>query len=453
MSGEDLTLNRISASPNRKRSQAMPETPDLLLHSGTLLNPETGQTRRADLLIREGNIAGIGESLDPGENIPRYDASGKTISPGWMDMHVHLREPGQEHKETIQTGCRAAAAGGFTAVACMPNTDPPIHTRDVVEFVIERAEQTAVDVHPIACVSKRREGKELAEMADLAEGGAVAFSDDGSPVWHAGLMRRALEYSAMLGKPIINHMEELSLNEDGHMHEGAASTRLGVKGIPALAEEVMIARDALLAEVVGGHVHVAHISTARAVDLVREAKARGVTITAEVCTHHLALTDEAVEETGFDTHTKMHPPLRTAEDIEALKAGLQDGTIDALCTDHAPHASFEKEVEFAAAPFGILGLETAWGLVGRELIAPGVLSVEEAVRKLTVAPRRILGLPMPKIEEGAAACLTVFDAETRWTFSEDDIRSKSRNTPFVGARMVGRAWAIYNKGRFVENGR
>ena len=425
-------------------------TPHLLLHGGTLLNPENGATRRADLLVRDGKIAEVGEGVSANENTPRYDASGKTISPGWMDMHVHFREPGQEYKETITTGCRAAAAGGFAAVACMPNTDPPLHTRDVVEFVIERAEGTAVDVHPIACVSKHRAGEALAEMADLEAGGAVAFSDDGAPVQHAGLMRRALEYSAMLGRPIINHMEELTLNEEGHMHEGAVATRLGVPGIPALSEEVMIARDVLLAAFTGGHVHVAHISTAGAVDLVRQAKARGVRVTSEVCTHHLALTDQAVEDTGFSTHTKMHPPLRTAADVAALKEGLADGTIDALCTDHAPHASFEKEVEFIAAPFGIIGLETAWGLIGRELIAPGVLTMAEAVEKLTCAPRRILGLPAPQIEEGALACLTVFDAETRWTFSEGDIRSKSQNTPFVDAELVGRAWAVYNRGRFVE---
>jgi dihydroorotase len=332
----------------------------------------------------------------------------------------------------------------------MPNTRPPIHTRDVVEFVIERAERTAVDVYPIACVSKERKGKELTEMADLEEGGAVAFSDDGAPVQDSGLMRHALEYSSSLGRPIINHMEDLTLNRDGHMHEGEVSTRLGITGIPALAEEVMIARDMLLAEFTGGHVHVAHISTAMAVDVVRRAKARGVRVTSEACTHHFALTDEEVETTGFNTNTKMHPPLRSRADVEAVKEGLRDGTIDVICTDHAPHASFEKEVEFIAAPFGILGLETAWGLIGRELIETNILTVAEAVRKLTVEPRRILSIPVPRIAEGERANLTIFDATTHWTFSGKDIRSKSRNTPFVGSRMVGRAWAIYNKGRLVE---
>lgn len=424
------------------------KTPDLLLRGGILLDPETGRQRRADLLIRGGRIAGIATSIEA-EDVPVYDATGKFISPGWMDMHVHLREPGQEHKETIETGCQAAAWGGFTAVACMPNTDPPIHTRDVVEFVIERGRRTPVDVHPIACVSKNREGKELTEMADLVEGGAVAFSDDGAPVQHGGLMRRALEYASMLDRVVINHMEDLTLNPHGHMHEGAVSTRLGVPGIPPVAEEVMVARDLLLAAYTGGHVHVAHISTARSVELVRQAKARGVRVTAEVCPHHFTLTDEAVERTAFSTNTKMHPPLRTAADIEAIKEGLRDGTIDAICTDHAPHASFEKEVEFIEAPFGIIGLETAWGLIGRELIVPGVLTVAEAVYKLTVAPRQILRLPVPRLAEGEPASLTIFDATTHWVFEERHIRSKSRNTPFIGEVLVGRAWAIYNRGWFV----
>jgi dihydroorotase len=306
-------------------------------------------------------------------------------------------------------------------------------------------------VHPIACVSKERDGAELAELADLAAGGAVAFSDDGAPVHHAGLMRRALEYSTMLDCPIINHMEVPALNPGGQMHEGDVSARIGLDGIPGLADDVMIARDVELAAYTGGHVHVAHISTARGVELVRRAKARDLPVTAEVCPHHVALTDAAVERSGFDTHTKMHPPLRSAADVEALKAGLADGTIDALCTDHAPHAAYEKEVEFTAAPFGITGLETAWGLIGRELIEPGVLSVAEAVRALTMAPRRILGLDVPTMEVGTPAALTVFDASHRWTFAEEHVRSKSRNTPFLGTELVGRPHAIYNDGQLVRS--
>ncbi|PSQ92694.1 MAG: dihydroorotase [Bacteroidetes bacterium SW_4_67_19] len=432
----------------------MPSAPDLLIQSATLLDPgggnQDGDPREADLLIRGGEIAQIGKNLSP-ENVEPFDAEGLTVSPGWMDMHVHLREPGFEHKETIETGTRAAAAGGFTAVACMPNTDPPLDTRDVVEFVKERAEGQPVAVHPVGGVSKGRDGEALAEMGDLAEGGAVAFSDDGAPVWDAGLMRRALEYSRMLGMPIIGHMEERSLSTGGHMHEGAVSARLGLEAIPSLADDVMIARDVLLAETTGGSLHVAHLSTRGGVELVRRAKARGVPVTAEVCAHHLALTDRAVEETQFSTNTKMHPPLRSPEDVQALKDGLADGTIDALCTDHAPHASFEKEVEFTAAPNGIIGLETAFGLIGRELVAPGVLSLAEAVEKLVAAPRRVLGLPVPRLEEGRPANLTIFDPDERWTVTEHDIRSKSQNTPFLGAELVGRPVAIYNRGRMAVN--
>lgn len=428
----------------------MSQSPNLLITNGIILDPATGDEQPADILIRDGKIAEIGENLSA-DDVETYDASGKMISPGWFDMHVHFREPGQEHKETIETGARAAAFGGFTGVACMPNTDPPIATRDVVEFVVKRQASLPVDVHPIGTVSKGRKGGALAEMGDMADGGAVAFSDDGDPVQHGGLMRRALEYVRMLDKPILGHEEDLTLNADhGHMHEGAVSTRLGLKGIPGLAEEAMIARDALLAEFTGGHVHICHISTGKAVDIVRQAKAQGISITAEVCPHHWTLTDEVVDESGFDTHTKMHPPLRTGADVEAIKEGLRDGTIDVIATDHAPHASFEKEVEYIEAPFGILGLETCWGLTVRELVKHGVLTTAEAVYKMTVAPREVLRLPVPRIDIGEEANLTIFDVDTEWTFEKHHIHSKSVNTPFVGDKMVGKAWAIYNKGQFVE---
>ena len=423
---------------------------DLLISGGTLLDPATGETMQADVLVRDGRIAEVGDGLNAPEGVRVLDVSGRIVSPGWMDMHVHFREPGQEHKETIETGARAAAFGGFTAVACMPNTDPPIATRDVVEFVKRRAEGLAVDVYPIGTVSKGRRGEEMAEMADMMAGGAVAFSDDGSPVQHGGLMRRALEYARTLGAPILAHEEDLTLNPHGHMNEGAVATRLGLPGIPGLAEEAMIARDALLAEFTGGHVHVCHVSTARAVQIVREAQARGVRMTAEACPHHWALTDAAVEASAYDTNTKMHPPLRTAADVAAIREGLRDGTIAVIATDHAPHAAFEKEVEYTEAPFGILGLETCWGLVGRDLIAHRVLTTAQAVHKLVVAPREILGLPVPRLAVGEPANLTVFDATTEWTFEARHVRSKSRNTPFVGERMVGRAWAIVNRGQLVE---
>ncbi|MDR9416963.1 MAG: dihydroorotase, partial [Gracilimonas sp.] len=303
-------------------------------------------TETVDLRIQNGVIKEIGEDLKTEESEDTHDFEGAYVSPGWMDMHVHLREPGFEHKETIKTGCDAAAFGGFTAVACMPNTKPAIHTRDVVEYIIQKAEKLPVHVYPIACVTKERKGKSIAEMADLKEGGAIAFSDDGDPVYDSQVMRVALEYSSMLGLPIINHEEDLALSRPGHMNEGKVATRLGLDGTPGIAEEVMIARDIMLAEYTGGHIHVAHISTKNAVDLVRQAKKKGINITTEVCAHHFDLTDEEIEKQHFDTNFKMHPPLRTQQDVDAMVEGLVDGTIDAICTDHAPHAIEEKEVEF-----------------------------------------------------------------------------------------------------------
>lgn len=426
----------------------MSTTPDLLIRNVRPAGAGLDATKPVDILIRDGVIAAIGPDLTAAD-VPVHDAKGAYVSGGWMDMHVHLREPGFEHKETISSGAAAAAFGGFTAVACMPNTNPPVHTRDVVEFIRKKAESLAVDVHPIACVSKNRKGESITEMADLKEGGAVAFSDDGDPVHNSKLMRIALEYASMLGVPIINHMEDLALSRPGHMHEGKVSARLGLAGTPSIAEEVMIARDILLAELTGGHVHVAHISTRGAVELVRQAKAKGLPVTTEVCPHHFDLTDEEIERHPFDTHFKMHPPLRTQDDVNAMVEGLRDGTIDAICTDHAPHSVDEKEVEFIYAPNGIIGLETAWGVSVRRLLHTGVLTLDQLLDKLVAAPRRILNLPVPEIAVGAPANLTLFDTDSVWTFTEAHIRSKSKNTPYLGAEMRGKARAIYNKGRFV----
>lgn len=407
-----------------------------------------------NLEIRDGKIAGwhdaSGTAVDA--NLQDVDMGGAYVSPGWMDMHVHLREPGFEHKETIASGCAAAAFGGFTAVACMPNTNPPIHTRDVVEYIIRKSESLPVAVHPIACVSKDRKGKQLAEMADMKEGGAVAFSDDGDPVYDARLMRVALEYSSMLNMPIINHEEDLSLSRPGHMNEGAVSTRLGLQGTPGIAEEVMIARDILLAEFTGGHVHVAHISTRRGVELVREAKARGIKVTTEVCPHHYDLTDEEIDRSHFDTNYKMHPPLRTEDDRIAMIEGLKDGTIDAICTDHAPHAVEEKEVEFMYAPNGILGLETAWPVTVRRLLGEGGMSLPAVMKCLIEAPRTILHLPVPTLDVGAPAELTFFNTDEEWTYEQRHIKSKSINTPYIGERFKGRATGVYNRGMLVVNG-
>lgn len=429
----------------------MSNTPNLLFKNVKPVGGKFDGSKQLDVRIADGKIVEIGAALDAKDQEKLFDAEGSYLSGGWMDMHVHLREPGQEHKETIETGCAAAAFGGFTEVACMPNTNPPIHTRDVVEFIKKKAEQLPVDVHPIGCVSKEREGKSIAEMADMKEGGAVAFSDDGDPVYDSELMRVALEYASMLGMPIINHEEDLKLSRPGHMHEGKVSARLGVDGTPGIAEETMIARDILLAEFTGGHVHVAHISTAKAVDLVRRAKAEGVNVTTEVCPHHFDLTDEEIERQNFDTNFKMHPPLRTQKDVEAMIEGLADGTIDAICTDHAPHSIEEKEVEFIYAPNGIIGLETAWCISVRRLLESGAIDLPILLQKLVENPRKILNLEVPEIKEGRKANLTLFNTEEKWTFNEKLVHSKSKNSPYLGTEMTGRAEAIYNKGRFVVN--
>lgn len=423
----------------------------MLLRNLILINEQKTGDSPQDIRIKDGVIQEIGENLEAAEGEEVQDFEGAYASPGWMDMHVHLREPGFEHKETIETGCSAAAFGGFTAVACMPNTKPATHTRDVVEYIIKKAEKLPVDVHPIACVTKDRAGKSIAEMADMHEGGAVAFSDDGDPVYDAQVMRVALEYSSMLNAPIINHEEDLSLSRPGHMNEGRVATRLGLDGTPGIAEEVMIARDILLAEYTGGHVHVAHISTRKGMELVRDAKAKGINVTTEVCPHHFDLTDEEIDRTHFDTNFKMHPPLRTQDDVDAMIEGLADGTIDVICTDHAPHAIEEKEVEFIYAPNGIIGLETAWAISNMKLGETGKLSLQQLVEKLAVNPRKILNLDVPEIKEGAKANLTFFNTDEEWTFSAKNVHSKSKNSPYLDEKLKGRAVGIYNKGQLVMN--
>lgn len=431
----------------------MPEISDLLIRNVQPVDETRDGSDRVDIRIANGVITDVGKSLETADNEEVFDAEGAYVSPGWMDMHVHLREPGFEHKETIDTGCRAAASGGFTGVACMPNTKPPIHTRDVVEFVKNRASGLPVDVYPIGTVSKEREGKSLAEMADMKQGGAVAFSDDGEPVYDAQLMRIAMDYAAMLEVPIINHEEDYALSRPGYMHEGKVSARLGLDGTPSVAEEVMIARDLLLAEMTGAHIHVAHISTRRGVELVREAKNRGVHVTTEVCPHHFDMTDEEIEKRNFDTSCKMHPPLRTADDVKAMIEGLADGTIDAICTDHAPHAVEEKEVEFMYAPNGIIGLETCWGIAVNRLLEPGHLDLKQLVRKLTSAPRNILNLETSEIKEGESANLTIFSTESQWTYKAGEVSSKSKNSPYLNRTFNGKPLAIYNNKQFVTTNR
>lgn len=422
----------------------------IVLKQVILADSSSVSSEKTDIRIENGIITKIG-AIQPTTTDVVYDFNGAFVSPGWMDMHVHLREPGFEHKETIISGTNAAVFGGFTAVACMPNTKPAIHTRDVVEFIISKAKPTLVDVYPIACVTKERKGESLTEMADLRAGGAVAFSDDGDPVHDSRIMRLALEYSSMYNMPIINHEEDLSLSRPGHMNEGLVSTRLGLAGTPGIAEEVMIARDILLAELTCGHVHVAHISTAKGVELVRRAKKDGIKVTTEVCTHHFDLTDDEIERTHFDTNYKMHPPLRTEADRLAMIEGLRDGTIDAICTDHAPHSVEEKDVEFIYAPNGILGLETAWGIISKRLLHEHKFELSFILKRLIDNPRTLLNIPVPQLKVGEPANLTIFTTNDEWTFEAKHIKSKSKNTPYVGTTMKGKALAVVNKGKIHVN--
>ncbi len=429
----------------------MEKTPNLLIQNAKPAGSNHDGSETVDIRIKDGVISEISSGLEKQDGEEVFDAGGAYISGGWMDMHVHFREPGYEHKETVETGCRSAMFGGFTEVACMPNTSPAIHTRDVVEFIRNKSEHQLVDVHPIGCVTKERKGESIAEMADMKEGGAVAFSDDGDPVYNSQVMRVALEYSSMLGIPVINHEEDLDLSRPGHMNEGKVSAKLGLEGTPGIAEEAMIARDLLLAGFTGGHIHVAHISTRKAVEMVRRAKEKGIHVTTEVCTHHFDLTDEEVDRRHFDTNVKMHPPLRTQDDLDAMIEGLEDGTIDAICTDHAPHAIEEKEVEFIYAPNGIIGLDTAWSICIKRLLNPGILTLQQLLEKIVIHPRQILNLQIPEIKEGSQANITIFNTDEEWVYHEDEVRSKSKNSPYLKETMTGRALAVYNKKRFAVN--
>ena len=421
----------------------------LHLKSGHLIDPNNGKDTATDMLIVEGRIERIGTSLSSDKSFEIIDLKNKVITPGFIDMHVHLREPGYEHKETIETGCASAAAGGFTAVCCMPNTNPAIDEESVVRYVQEegrRATGGLVDVFPIAAASKGRKGEELSPMAELAKAGAVAFSDDGSPIANAELMRRIFEYSSMYGLPVIQHAEESTMTKNGLMNEGFMSTRLGMPGIPPIAEELMIVRDiVLLRYVLRAKYHVAHISTIGSLDCVRQAKKEKLNITCEAAPHHFTLTDEAVR--SFDTNLKMNPPLRTKEDMQAIKEALRDGIIDVIATDHAPHTIDEKEVEFSQAPFGIVGLETAIGLSITELVHQKYLTLIQLVEKFSVNPRRILSLPAINIQEGEIANLTLLDPNTEWTVDIQSFKSKSKNSPFHERKLKGKAIGIINNGK------
>lgn len=421
-----------------------------LIKGGILVDPVAEIMSRSDLLIQKGKIVSIGSDLSaPGAEV--IEAAGHYVCPGLVDMHVHLREPGYEYKEDIASGTRAAAMGGFAGVACMPNTNPVADNGAVISFILQQAKAGAVKVYPIAALTKGSKGKELTEMAELKAAGAVALSDDGMPVVDAGMMRRAMQYAAMLGLTVLSHCEDLSLADGGQMHEGAVSTMLGLKGIPAAAEEVMVARDILLAESTGCRLHLAHISTLGSVRLVRQAKERGVKVTAEATPHHFTLTEEALQ--GFNTNAKVNPPLRGKQDVEAIKEGLRDGTIDIIATDHAPHAYHEKDVEFQLAPNGLVGLETAVGLVFTELVHTGVLTVPQAVAKLSCHPRRVLGLGGGLLEPGAVADITIIDPNLAETVDPAKLLSKSKNTPFGGWKLTGLPVATIVEGKIIMQNR
>jgi dihydroorotase len=418
----------------------------VLIRAGHVLDPASGRDGCADVLLADGLVAAVGQGIEA-RDAEIIDASGCWVTPGFVDLHTHLREPGQEYKEDIASGGRAAVAGGFTTVACMANTAPVNDDPAVTDYILDRARQDSpAHVVPVAAATKGLLGRVMTEMVALVEAGAVAFSDDGHTIMDSGVQRRVLEYSRLAGRPVIVHAEDRTLVGEGVVNEGSVSTRLGLPGNPVIAEAVHVARDLMLAEFTGAHVHVAHVSTAASVQLLREARVRGVHATAEVTPHHLTLTDEAV--LGFDTNTKMAPPLRSAEDVRACIEGLADGTIDAIATDHAPHAVHEKEVEYSAAPPGVIGLETAVAVV-LALVREGRLSPLQLVKSLTVKPAQVLRLCCGRLDVGAPGDVTVLDPTRAWTYDPAKGYSKSRNSPWAGARLQGRVVATLVGGRLV----
>lgn len=419
----------------------------ILIQNGRLINPR-GENGQLDIAIQGGIIEQVAAHID-GNFDRTIDASGLAVFPGLIDMHVHLREPGYEYKETIESGTRAASHGGFTAVACMPNTSPVADDPSVVSYILEQAKQAGhARVYPIACITKGLKGEEISEMRLLAEAGAIAYSDDGRPVMDAQIMRLALLYAKSFGGLVISHCEDLNLINGGVMNEGETATRLGLRGITRAAEEVMVARDILLAQTYGARVHIAHISTAGSAELVRRAKADGVHVTAETAPHYFTADDTWVE--GYDARTKVNPPLRTAEDVAAIRRALADGTIDAIATDHAPHHADEKHVEYDLAANGISGLEFALPL-SLALVREGVLSLERMTELLSCAPARILGVPGGVIEAGAPADLTLADLECNYALTAQDLRSKGKNSPFLGRPLRGKAVYTIVEGRVTEH--
>ena len=420
----------------------------ILFRNAKIVDGSTENNDSCDCLILNGKIAEIKPEIKvpPGFEGEIFDLQNKLIFPGFLDLHVHFREPGREDEETLLSGAEAAMAGGFTAVCTMPNTQPVTDNREIIEFIFDEMKNHLVSVYPIAAITRGQKGEELVEMAELVETGVVGFSDDGKSVANSRVLRRALEYARMFDIPIIEHCEDADLAEGGAMHEGFVSTNLGIPAIPSLSEDVVVARNIMLAEFTKSKIHIAHISTKGAVELVRRAKEKHIAVTAEATPHHFTLTDKTIN--SFDTNFKMNPPLRSEEHVQAIIEGLKDGTIDAIATDHAPHSVEEKEVEFIAAPFGIIGLETAVGLIIQHLVKPGILTWNQVAEKLSLNPYRILGIPEPKIKTGESANLTIIDPEADWTVDKTKFKSRSRNTPYHGWKLTGKVFGVVNNGYY-----
>ena len=420
----------------------------LLLKGGRLVDPSQGLDAVGDLLLQDGKVVAIGGKIAGPDGARTVDCTGLVVSPGMIDVHVHLREPGREEVETVASGAHAAAAGGFTAVCAMPNTKPVTDNQAMVGFVKRQGEAAGfARVYPYGAISVGQQGEMLAEFGEMVAAGAVAVSDDGKPVENSHLMRTALEYAQTFGIPVVEHCEVMSLAHGGSMHEGLISAKLGLKGIPGEAEEIDVIRCILLAKLTGGHIHLCHLSTKGSVDLVRWGKDQGVNVTAEVCSHHISLTEAAAD--GYNTNAKMNPPLRTPKDVAALQAGLKDGTIDLLVTDHAPHHYDEKEREFADAPNGIVGLETALGVNVTWLLEPGILTLPQLVERMACLPAKIFHLPGGTLAKGNPADVSVFDPTREWTVDPKAFKSKGRNTPYGGTKLRGRAICTVVGGRIV----
>lgn len=421
----------------------------ILIKGGRVIDPKTKLDKNSDVYIEDGIISKIADEIEVSESdVLVIDAKGKVVAPGLIDMHCHLRDPGYEYKEDIETGTRSAAKGGFTSVACMPNTNPVIDNAALAQFVINKAKAAGyANVYPIGSISKGLKGQELADIGELKHAGAVGVSDDGCPVSNSSLMRKGLEYASMFDTLVISHCEELDLLDDGVMNEGATSTSLGLKGINSAVEEIQVARDVILSEKTNAPLHICHVSTTGSVEIVRQAKKRGIKVTCETCPHYFTLTEEAC--IGFDTNAKMNPPLRTKKDLEAILEGLADGTIDAIATDHAPHHIDEKNLEFSEAKNGIVGFETAFGLGYTYLVKPGVLTLGELLSKMTVVPATLLGISRGELSVGSPADVTIFDIENEYTVDVNSFASKSKNSPYDGYKLYGKAVYTIVDGKIV----